>query len=47
MPKDHTPSFLSSINYAELGNRLKAYRIGASLLAEDVAEQLGVSRAVV
>ena len=49
MPKDQlgAPSFHSSINYEELGNRLRAYRIGASLVAEDVAEQLGVSRAVV
>lgn len=49
MSQDHpdTPQFVSSINYEELGNRLRAYRIGASLLAEDVAEQLGVSRAVV
>lgn len=37
----------SSIDYETLGDRLKAYRIGASLLAEDVAIQLGVSRAVV
>lgn len=37
----------SSIDYAGLGDRLKAYRIGASLQAEDVAEKLGVSRAVV
>jgi transcriptional regulator with XRE-family HTH domain len=49
MPKDQpdTPAFVSSINYEELGNRLRAYRIGASLLAEDIAERLGVSRAVV
>ena len=49
MPKDQPapPAFVSSINYEELGNRLRAYRIGASLLAEDVAERLGVSRAVV
>ena len=49
MPKDQlgAPSFHSSINYEELGNRLRAYRIGASLVAEDVAEQLGVSRAVI
>ena len=49
MAKDQpdTPAFVSSINYEELGNRLRAYRIGASLLAEDVAEQLGVSRAAV
>ena len=49
MAKDQpdTPAFVSSINYEELGNRLRAYRIGASLVAEDVAEQLGVSRAVV
>jgi len=37
----------SSIDYQALGDRLRAYRIGASLLAEDVAEKLGVSRAVV
>ncbi len=42
-----TPTFVSSIDYQQLGNRLRAYRIGASLLAEDVAERLGVSRAVV
>ncbi|MFT3719689.1 helix-turn-helix domain-containing protein [Pseudorhodoferax sp.] len=40
-------AFKSSIDYASLGDRLRAYRIGASLQAEDVAEQLGVSRAVV
>jgi transcriptional regulator with XRE-family HTH domain len=37
----------SSIDYQALGDRLRAYRIGASLLAEDIAEKLGVSRAVV
>lgn len=37
----------SPIDYQALGDRLRAYRIGASLLAEDVAEKLGVSRAVV
>jgi len=36
-----------AIDYTGLGDRLKAYRIGASLQAEDVAEKLGVSRAVV
>ena len=40
-------AFASSIDYVALGNRLRAYRVGASLFAEDVAEQLGVSRAVV
>lgn len=35
----------SSIDYAELGQRLRAYRVGASLQAEDVAGQLGISRA--
>lgn len=39
--------FKSTVDYAGLGDRLKAYRIGASLLAEDVAAHLGVSRAVV
>ncbi|MDB5966647.1 MAG: putative transcriptional regulator, family [Polaromonas sp.] len=42
-----TPDFASSIDYAALGDRLRAYRLGASLQAEDVAEKLGVSRAVV
>lgn len=37
----------SSIDYQALGDRLRAYRIGASLQAEDVAERIGVSRAVV
>ena len=37
----------TSIDYAALGDRLRAHRIGASLQAEDVAEQLGVSRAVI
>jgi len=40
-------TFKSSIDYVALGNRLRAYRVGASLLAEDVAERLGISRAVV
>ena len=37
----------SSIDYEELGARLRAYRIGASLQAENIAEQLGVSRAAI
>ncbi len=41
------PAFASSIDYAELGHRLRAHRIGAALQAEDIAAQLGVSRAVV
>ena len=40
-------TFASSIDYAALGDRLRAYRVGASLQAQDVAAQLGVSRAVV
>jgi len=43
---DATP-FTSSFDYQALGDRLRAYRIGASLQAEDVADRLGVSRAVV
>lgn len=39
--------FKSSIDYASLGNRLRAYRVGAGLQAEEIAAQLGVSRAVV
>jgi len=42
-----TAAFPSSIDYAALGDRLRAYRVGASLQAEDVAAQLGVSRVVV
>src|SRR5690554_5589731 len=40
-------TFKSSIDYASLGNRLRAYRVGAGLQAADVAQSLGVSRAVV
>jgi transcriptional regulator with XRE-family HTH domain len=40
-------AFTSTIDYVALGDRLRAFRIGASLAAEEVAEQLGVSRAVV
>ncbi|MCB5362659.1 helix-turn-helix transcriptional regulator [Pusillimonas sp. CC-YST705] len=39
--------FKSSIDYAALGNRLRAYRVGAALQAEEIAAELGVSRAVV
>ncbi|MDR0226995.1 MAG: helix-turn-helix domain-containing protein [Burkholderiaceae bacterium] len=46
-PAPAPPAFRTSIDYASLGNRLRAYRIGASLQAEDVAERLGISRAVV
>lgn len=38
-------SLPSSIDYVELGCRLRAYRIGASLTAEEVADRLGISRA--
>ena len=41
---NHNPS---SIDYEELGARLRAYRIGASLQAENIADQLGVSRAAI
>jgi transcriptional regulator with XRE-family HTH domain len=41
------PAFKSAIDYAALGDRLHAYRIGAALQAEDVAAQLGISRAAV
>lgn len=37
----------SAIDYAALGDRLRAYRVGASMLAEDVAAMLGVSRAAI
>ena len=47
MAAEPPEAFRTSIDYAALGDRLRAYRIGASLLAEDVAEQLGISRAVV
>lgn len=41
------PAFTSSIDTAALGDRLRAYRMGAGLQADEVADQLGVSRAVV
>jgi transcriptional regulator with XRE-family HTH domain len=42
-----TDPFTSHIDYAALGDRLRAYRMGAGLQADEVAQQLGVSRAVV
>lgn len=36
-----------SIDYHAIGQRLRAYRIGASLKAEDLAKHLGISRAAV
>ncbi len=41
------PASTSSIDYEELGARLRAYRIGASLQAENIAEMLAVSRAAI
>jgi transcriptional regulator with XRE-family HTH domain len=46
-PDHQAPAFASSIDYDELGHRLRAHRIGAGLQAEDIAARLGVSRAVV
>lgn len=42
-----TPAFTSHLDYSAMGDRLRAYRMGAGLQADEVAEQLGVSRAVV
>jgi len=39
--------FKSSIDYISLGNRLRAYRLGAGMQADEVARKLEVSRAVV
>jgi transcriptional regulator with XRE-family HTH domain len=36
-----------SDRFAEIGDRLKAYRLASGLRAEDIAERLGVSRAAV
>jgi transcriptional regulator with XRE-family HTH domain len=36
-----------AVSYVDLGRRLKAWRIAASLKAEDVADRLGLSRAAV
>jgi len=36
-----------SIDYLSIGQRLRAYRIGASLRAEDIAKHLNISRAAV
>jgi len=41
------PSKLRAVDFHAIGERLRAYRMGASLRAEDVAAQLGVSRAAV
>ena len=44
---DANDAHASVIDYAALGDRLRAYRMGAGLQADDIASQLGVSRAVV
>lgn len=36
-----------AIRFDEIGHRLKAYRLGRGLMAEEVAERLGISRAAV
>ena len=36
-----------AIRFDEIGKRLKAYRMGRGLLAEEIAESLGISRAAV
>ncbi|MGX1789665.1 helix-turn-helix domain-containing protein [Bosea sp. NPDC055332] len=36
-----------AIRFNEIGERLKAYRLGRGLQAEDIAERLGISRAAV
>ncbi|HEY4665627.1 MAG TPA: helix-turn-helix transcriptional regulator [Comamonas sp.] len=41
------PGFTSQIDYTAMGDRLRAYRMGAGLQADEVAEKLGVSRAVI
>ena len=33
-----------SFRYDEIGDRLKAYRLGSGLSAEEIATQLGISR---
>ena len=41
------PARTRAVDFHAIGERLRAYRMGASLRAEDVAAQLGVSRAAV
>ena len=33
-----------TFRYDEIGNRLKAYRLGSNLSADEIASQLGISR---
>src|SRR5215831_14647421 len=33
-----------AFRYDEIGNRLKAYRLGSGLSADEIAKQLGISR---
>src|SRR5246127_3703327 len=33
-----------ALRYDEIGNRLKAYRLGSGLSADEIAKQLGISR---
>jgi transcriptional regulator with XRE-family HTH domain len=35
-----------TVRYDEIGNRLRAFRLGSALSAEDVALLFGISRAV-
>ncbi|GBU09951.1 hypothetical protein AwWohl_10890 [Gammaproteobacteria bacterium] len=44
---DGISTFESKFDYTGLGLRLRAYRMGAALQAEDVAQKLGLSRAVI
>jgi transcriptional regulator with XRE-family HTH domain len=38
---------MRAINFGDIGARLRAYRIGADLRAEEIADKLGISRAAV
>src|SRR5476649_51241 len=44
---EQTGQGAQAINFSDIGARLRAYRIGAELRAEQVADQLGISRAAV
>ncbi|MDX3905985.1 MAG: helix-turn-helix transcriptional regulator [Pigmentiphaga sp.] len=44
---NNNPSRPRTVDFHAIGERLRAYRMGASLRAEEVAAQLGVSRAAV
>jgi len=43
LPSCHHPSSILVLRFDEIGNRLKAFRLGSGLAAEEIAQKLGIS----